>query len=224
MDKRPESRVLSDITVRVWGMDAEGRPFFQNARASELSSEGAKLSQLNHLLKVGDIIGVQHGDRKARFTIKWVKSIEVPKSFQVGVQILANQSIPWAEVPLNQPKARISRSGAEKRRFIRHNVRFPIVIDFPNKSRPHMQCSATDIGGRGCYVESLVPLPTGTEILITFWIDSEKIHTKGLVRASDPGVGMGIEFVELEMQIQQRLQEYLDKIDQGFASAASERS
>ena len=86
-----------------------------------------------------------------------------------------------------------------------------------------MQCSATDIGGRGCYVESLVPLPTGTEIVVTLWIDSEKVTCRGTVRASDPGVGMGIEFLDLQVQIQERLQEYLVKIDKGFASAASQQ-
>jgi hypothetical protein len=85
-----------------------------------------------------------------------------------------------------------------------------------------MQCSATDIGGRGCYVESLVPLNISTQVIVTFWIDSQKLTTKGIVRASDPGVGMGIEFTSMEMQIQQQLQEYLEKIDKGFASAAGQ--
>jgi hypothetical protein len=59
-------------------------------------------------------------------------------------------------------------------------------------------------------------------VTITFWVDSEKIQTTGVVRASDPGVGMGIEFTALEEHIQQRLQAYLEKIDQGFARAATE--
>jgi hypothetical protein len=63
-----------------------------------------------------------------------------------------------------------------------------------------------------------------TEVLVTFWIDSHKFSTKGIVRASDPGVGMGIEFTTLEMQIQQQVQEYLEKIDKGFASAAGQSS
>ena len=85
-----------------------------------------------------------------------------------------------------------------------------------------MQCNATDIGGRGCYVETLLPLSIGVEVIITFWIDSEKLRSNGVVRASDPGVGMGIEFTTIESHIQQRLQEYLEKIDQGFANAASQ--
>jgi hypothetical protein len=85
-----------------------------------------------------------------------------------------------------------------------------------------MQCSATDIGGRGCYVESLVPLPIGSELIVTFWVDSEKFTTKGVVRASDPGVGMGIEFTELQTHVQQKLQDYLETIDKGFASSAGQ--
>jgi hypothetical protein len=68
----------------------------------------------------------------------------------------------------------------------------------------------------------MVPLHINAEVTITFWVDSEKIQTTGVVRASDPGVGMGIEFTALEEHIQQRLQAYLEKIDQGFARAATE--
>ena len=53
MDKRPETRVATEILVRVWGMDADGRPFFQNANASNLSSEGARISGISHPLKLG---------------------------------------------------------------------------------------------------------------------------------------------------------------------------
>ena len=87
-----------------------------------------------------------------------------------------------------------------------------------------MQCTATDMSARGCYIESFVPLSIGSVVIVTFWIDSDKIKTNGVVRASDPGVGMGIEFTALEDQIQQRLQSYLEKIDQGFASAAGQSS
>src|SRR5579864_1493743 len=132
------------------------------------------------------------------------------------------QTVPWADVAgKDKPAAKPShRSGGEKRRFVRHKVLFPITISFADAHRSHMQCNATDIGGRGCYVESLVPLMIGTEVVVTFWIDSHKFITKGVVRASDPGVGMGIEFTVLEMEIQHQLQEYLEKIDKGFANAA----
>jgi len=225
MEKRPESRIAADLPVRIWGLDSDGKPFFQNAMASNLSSEGALLSRIHHRLKQGEIIGIQYGDKKGRFEIKWLKAIGVPKTFEAGVQLLAGQTVPWAEVAgKDKPATKPVERGAEKRRFLRHKVTFPITISFPDGRRSHMQCSATDIGGRGCYVESLVPLNIDTEVVITFWIDSKKFNTKGIVRASDPGVGMGIEFTALEMQIQQQLQEYLEKLDKGFASAAGQNS
>ena len=222
MEKRPETRISADIPVRVWGMDADGKPFFQSAMASNLSSEGALLSRLHHSMKQGEIIGIQYADKKGRFEIKWVKAVGVPKTFQAGVQLLAGQVVPWAEVAgENKPAPRPVQRGSEKRRFVRHKVLFPLTISFADGSRSHMQCSATDIGGRGCYVESLVPLRINTEVIVTFWIDSHKFSTKGIVRASDPGVGMGIEFTALETQIQQQLQEYLEKLDTGFAASAA---
>jgi hypothetical protein len=213
MEKRPEPRISADIPVRVWGMDSDGKPFFQNALAGNLSSEGALLSRVTHSLMEGEIIGVQYGDKKGRFQIKWVKAVGAPKTFQAGLQLVAGE---------NKPAAKPVQSGSEKRRFVRHRVLFPITISFADGSRSHMLCSATDIGGRGCYVESLVPLNISTQVIVTFWIDSQKLTTKGIVRASDPGVGMGIEFTSMEMQIQQQLQEYLEKIDKGFASAAGQ--
>jgi hypothetical protein len=141
------------------------------------------------------------------------------------LMLLAGQQVPWGELTAeNRPTGVTYRRDSEKRKFTRHKVLFPIEISFADAHRAHMQCNATDIGGRGCYVESLVPLSICSEVIVSFWIDSEKIKTNGIVRASDPGVGMGIEFTALEAQIQHRLQEYLEKIDQGFAKAATQRT
>ncbi len=222
MDKRPESRLSADIPVRVWGMDADGRPFFQSATASNLSSEGALLTRVHHVLRDGETIGIQYAERKARFKVIWVKEHGLPKRIEAGIRILPGQTAPWNELTEeNRKAAKPVRRDAEKRRFARHKVLFPLEISFDSQ-RAHMHCNATDIGGRGCYVETLVPLSIGARFNVTFWLDSDKIKTTGIVRASDPGVGMGIEFTALEGQIQQRLQEYLEKIDEGFAKAASQ--
>lgn len=224
MEPKGETRVSAELPVRVWGMDADGKPFFQNAIASNLSKEGALLTRIQHPLKMGEILGVQYGEKKARFEIKWVKAIAQPKGFDAGLKILPNQSIPWAEVTRQgQANPALTRR-SDKRRFMRHRVQFPIVISFADPNRAHMQCYATDIGGRGCYVETLVPLSVDTDVNITFWIDSDKFLTKGRVRTSDPAVGMGIEFTALEEEIQKRLQDYLDKMDKGFAKAAAQGS
>ncbi|MBV9574490.1 MAG: PilZ domain-containing protein [Acidobacteriales bacterium] len=218
METQSQSDAKADVLVRVWGMDAEGHPFFQNAYAGNINNEGALLSGIAHPLKPGDIIGVQYADRKARFRVVWVVDAGPVRKIEAGVQILQNQQNPWPE--MSQTATAAARlEGRNKRRFVRHKVLFPLEISFKDANRAHMQTNATDIGGRGCYVESMLPLALGTEIIICFWIDSEKVKTTGIVRASDPGVGMGIEFTALDNQVQQRLQQFLEKMDGGFAAA-----
>ncbi|MGH9512253.1 MAG: PilZ domain-containing protein [Terriglobales bacterium] len=220
MENRPESRLEADIPVRIWGMDADARPFFQNASAGNLSSDGALLSGINHPLKTGEVIGIQYGERKARFRVVWVIDAGPIRKIEAGVQLLAQQHLPWKELTPEPAGKRAPLSGPNKRRYARHKVLFPIEIGFPDIGRAHMQTNATDIGGRGCYVETLLPLAVGTEVIIIFWMDSEKTRTSGIVRASDPGVGMGIEFTDLANQVQEQLQGLLEKMDTAFAAAA----
>jgi hypothetical protein len=79
---------------------------------------------------------------------------------------------------------------------------------------------ATDISANGCYVETMLPLSTGTILRVEFWVDGEKISTSGIVRTKDPGVGMGIEFTGLTPSAQKRFQIFLDGLGEsstGFA-------
>jgi hypothetical protein len=139
----------------------------------------------------------------------------VARQIEAGVQILPGQKSPWEEEVTKAHKPAVS-SSKNKRRYVRHKVWFPLEIGFEDSQRTHMQTNATDIGGRGCYVETLLPLPLGTKVKIAFWMDSEKIQTSGVVRASDGGVGMGIEFTQLDDHVQERLQQHLEKLDVGL--------
>ena len=67
----------------------------------------------------------------------------------------------------------------------------------------------------------MIPLPLGTKVRLVFWIGSEKIDTTGIIRASDGGVGMGIEFVGLDDAAQERFQRYLESLDTTFSGIAT---
>jgi hypothetical protein len=231
MQDRPEPRQQTDLTVRVWGMDAGGRPFFQNAHARNISSEGALLSSLEHQLTAGDTIGVQLGSIKARFRVIWVIDAGHLQKIQAGVQILSGQPCPWKDQLSNTAEGESAPSATEavtkpdprnKSKFVRHRIKFPLEIRDERGGSAHMQTSATDIGGRGCYVETLIPLPLGTQVRLVFWIGSEKVETTGIVRASDGGVGMGIEFTGLDEAAQQRLQRYLESLDTTFSGVGAD--
>ncbi len=186
-------------------------PSLKTPLPSNISGEGAQILGIHHPLKTGDIIGIKHGEKKARFKVAWVTDGGTLRKIEAGVQIVEGQESPWKEMA--NPEEITFAPGKIKRRFVRHRIQFPIQIGLADTQRAHMNTNATDIGGRGCYVETLLPLPLGTQGTITFWMDEEKVQTTAVVRASDPGVGMGIEFTTLDAHVQERLQQFLDKMD-----------
>ncbi len=216
MSDRPEPRVKTELAVRVWGMGKEGRPFFQNAEARNISSEGALLSGLDQQLTAGDTIGVQYGDKKARFRVVWVIDAGASQKIQAGVQMLDGQQCPWRQELAALPAAppTVPSAPSNKRKFTRLKVQIP--IELRDEGGLHMQTNATDMSGRGCYVDALLPAPVGTILTATFWIESEKVVTTAVVRASDSGVGMGIEFTGIDAQSQSRLQSTLEKSAAGI--------
>ncbi len=215
MDKRPERRVEKEIPVRVWGMDSDGRPFIQFTVAKNMSSDGALLTGISHPLKPHDIIGVQYAEHKARFRVVWVIDAGARK-IEIGVQLVAGQETPWKELTPSQTIA--ATGGKNKRKFDRHKVSFPIDIGLHDKGRTHLSTTSTDIGGRGCYVETRSPLPRGTKVDVGFSLGAEEIKTQGMVRTCDPGVGMGIEFADLDNQVQDQLQQFIERMDQRLGS------
>jgi hypothetical protein len=214
MEKGPESHA-TNLLVRVWGMAADGRPFFQNVEASDVSSQGAKLSGIEHQLTAGDVIGLQLGDKKARFRVVWVSDAGHVLKIQAGVQVLDGQQCPWLEQlahPEAKPALAPQSSPKDNRRFERLNLHFP--LELRNKSTgSRMQTNARDVSGRGCYVETMLPLARGTELSISFWMELDKVDTTGVVRACDGGVGMGIEFTGMDLESQKRLQRHLERLE-----------
>jgi len=227
MTENLDPRVEAGLPVRIWGMGADGQPFFQDVQAQDIGARGAQLCGIDHPLKVGDVIGVQFGEKKARSKVVWVIDAGQALKIQVGVEILEGQPCPWQDklkkrAPMPAPVAQqVEASGdpKNKRKYERHKIAFPIEIQ-TSESTAIIRTQATDIGGRGCYVETMLPMAVGTALTITFWIDSDKVITDSLVRTCDGGVGMGIEFTGLKEADQQRLQGKLEEMDRGSSSSA----
>jgi hypothetical protein len=223
-EQHPPSGPGNNLNVRVFGMGANDRPFFQQAQASNLSPDGALLSGIENELKVGDTIGVQCGDKKARCKVVSVASTGPLQRIQAKVQILSEQECPWkVHLPVTGNATAAPALPADNRRkFYRHKISVPMELRDERVNTP-LRVNATDISGNGCYIETILPLAKGTTLKVDFWMESEKVATTAVVRTSDGGVGMGIEFIGLTDESRQRIQQHLDKVDprtQGFADAA----
>lgn len=211
-------RATLDLKVRVWGMGANGQPFFQNATAQNISASGACIFGIEPELKVGDVIGVQYEGKKARCKVVWVVDAGALKKTQVGVQLVADQECPWAAIlpgDMN-PDERTQQRHDNRRKFARHKISFPLELRDERVNTP-LRVNATDVSGNGCYVETVMPLNVGTALRVDFWIGEEKFSPSAVVRTRDPGVGMGIEFTGLPEDGKKRFQAHLDKLDPGMS-------
>jgi hypothetical protein len=218
-EPQTEPRLSVDLPVRVWGMTADGRPFSQQARAQNISSEGALICGLQNELKVGDIVGVQCEERKTRCTVIWVMNTGPANKNQVGVKIVENQECPWKTF-LPMDGATIKISASNRRRWHRHKISLPLEIRDERSNAPS-RIHATDVSGNGCYVENMLPFPQGTILRLDFWLDSEHVKISAIVRTCDPGVGNGIEFTGMPADAKTRMQAYLDAIDPPRVSSSA---
>jgi hypothetical protein len=219
-DSKPddEPRFNVDLQIRVFDMDAESRPFSQKAQAQNISDHGAKLSGLEKQLKPRDIIGALLGEKKARCEVVWVVDAGQVQKIEVGVKMVKGQKAPWenemgtqramAVAPVNRTKP----AAKDKRKHPRHRIAFQIEVRDAENAGAELKTRTSDIAAGGCYIETLLPLPVKKILTITFWLNSTQIHTSAVVRTSDGGVGMGIEFTGLDEVSQKQLQRQLETL------------
>lgn len=208
---QPEPRIPVDLDMRVWGMGADGHAFSQHARAHNISAGGAMLCSLDRDLKIGDTIGVQSGDKKARCKVVWTTNTRSSEKIKAGVQLLNKPECPWIALlcRTDRPAPNVVPG---RRRWERHKITFLISL-YDERTTVPLRVTATDISGSGCYVETLSPLAIGVALGAELWMGMERLTTRALVRTSDPRVGMGIEFVGLKIEEQRRFQDHLQAVD-----------
>jgi hypothetical protein len=215
MADHSEPRFSVDLPIRVFGIDADGHAFSQIAHTRNLSEHGARLVGLEERLSPGDIIGVHFGDKKSRCTVIWVVSAPDGHALDAGVKLSEGQPHPWqAEMEKRQAKAiaRVAPGRKERRKFPRQPIPFQIEVRDGQYGDAPMRTRTADIAGSGCYIETLLPLPAGKTLMVTFWLDGESVHTSAIVRTCDRGVGMGIEFTGLDQAAQKKLQRQVESI------------
>jgi len=105
IDRRNEIRSSSELTVTVWGIDTKGERFLQEAQAREISLSGALLSGLEVELRSGDLVGILHHGKKARFRIVWVRYSDESRKVQAAVHRMDPDTCPWLELLQADPVA-----------------------------------------------------------------------------------------------------------------------
>jgi hypothetical protein len=95
MENRREPRENERLVVYINGRDKSGRAFMQEAVASSLSDSGALLSGITTQVRPGDLLWVEHGGRRSRFKIVWVRDSESQQLIQAAIHRLKSEPCLW---------------------------------------------------------------------------------------------------------------------------------
>jgi hypothetical protein len=95
-DRRKEERATAEVDVRVSALSGEGTLFVQSATARNLSTSGGLLTCLQHKLRCGDLVRVQHGDHHARFRVVWIAN-SAHGPFTAAIHKVKDDTCPWTE-------------------------------------------------------------------------------------------------------------------------------
>lgn len=93
----------------------------------------------------------------------------------------------------------------ERRALPRAHPEQPVYVDYPDM-RPRVR----DISLSGAYIEDPRPLPRGRMLNVRLWLDEHtSITARAMIRRTDDGAGMGVEFLTMSDEDRNRLRRYV---------------
>ena len=225
---RREERIPVQLPVRVWGMDANKKPFIQTATTADVTRTGARITGLTASTAQGEIIGIQHGEVKSRCKIAWSGTEGSQRAGQIGIRMLEMDKVLWGDAMRaakenlrKAPAQVITMPAAGRRLYERHSCNGKIELRKDGSSHP-LWGVLNDISLTGCYVETIDPFPKGAHASMIISVLGREIHARGEVRVVHQMVGMGLAFSELTLTDRSRIQEVVDQLSGKMQEAAPE--
>jgi len=209
--RRREPHTKVALPVRIWGMDSNGSPFVQNVSTVDVSSSGASVSGVTALLKVGEVIGVQHGAEKARFRVTRVSPVE-GGGFDIGLSAVDETKCLWrAYLSVATELGKIA-SPSDRRRHVRIPCNGSVgYTQYGNTYR--MWATVTDISAGGCYLQTVSTIPVNSQLEMRVTVDQVDVVCVGVVRTSHPSIGMGVQFQALHGENRGKLHTILEALE-----------
>lgn len=194
---RREKRIAAAFPIRLWGLDANGRPFIEASKTGNVSRSGALLHDVPTQLNAGDIIGLQCEGKKHRFRVVWTGKQGTTEAGNVGLQCLEAGTWIWEKLRLPVDDVDVyTRPPQSERRLVNRAQCFLSA---------EMVCDGTrvlafvrDLSLGGCYVATSYLFNLEANVSIGLWLaEQNKIWIDGVVVSRHAGSGMGIKFLGL---------------------------
>ena len=100
----------------------------------------------------------------------------------------------------------------ERRKYSRYFVGLEIEIKEAGSSFV-LRGATIDVSVGGCYLATIFPLAVGSQIHFSMRVADKSVRGRGSVQTSHPGVGMGIQFIDLTGEDKLLLDRHLSASD-----------
>jgi hypothetical protein len=101
----------------------------------------------------------------------------------------------------------------ERRHSARIKLKVPVEIYTDGSTSP-LRGATSDLSATGCYIESIFPFPTGTNLELKLQLN-DTIVLLATVVTSDPQVGNGIRFTRVLPEDIEQLRVFLETAEKG---------
>ena len=98
----------------------------------------------------------------------------------------------------------------ERRRTPRY-VFFASAELLEEKSEVRVASRVSELSLYGCYLDMMNPFPKDTLVLLRIWTDERIFQTKGRIIYSQPNMGAGVVFLDVQPMYQPILQNWLEE-------------
>jgi PilZ domain len=98
----------------------------------------------------------------------------------------------------------------ERRRTPRY-VFFASAELLEEKSDVRVASRVSELSLHGCYLDMMNPFPKDTLVLLRIWADEKVFQTKGRIIYSQPNMGAGVVFLDVQPMYLPILQQWLDE-------------
>lgn len=97
----------------------------------------------------------------------------------------------------------------DHKEFRRHE-RFPFIEDILVDGTK--SCRTTDISEGGLFISAIQSFESGDVMEVSIPTKSEKINAKAQVKYCQPGIGMGIAFIEADEELKIKIKKLIDSL------------
>lgn len=220
--KRRYKRIPAALPVRLWGMDANGRPFIEVSITANVSRTGALLTHIPTKLAEGDIIGLRCGERKYNFRVVWTGKKGTVEEGHVGLQSLEPGKWIWdgLGLPANDIDIYTRPPQLEQRKAKRVQCLVSAEIVSAKPATQHILGFVTNLGTGGCYVSMPYALAIETKVSVALWLDEQrKIWVNGIIVSSHPQIGVGVKFLNVTGRVAEAIKGYMELLSHSEVKA-----